>query len=411
MRLILHTEPSSIDLNSVDLADPDLFQHGDPHAVWTAMRARNPVQWQPRRGFWAVTRHADTVRVLKDYSTFSSERGTLLSVLGRPDPASRRQFATSDPPLHGALRAPLQHAMTMRGVDRHAPRIRTHIARLLDSVPEDVPFDFASLTAELPLVMLSPLMGLPAADWPRLRQLIGMATAEDDPAYQLPEGAEATLERAHRELFAYLLTLVRRRQREPGQDLISILLGMRIEGEPASPGTVVSNCYSLMLGIGGSIQQVPTCTLMELIRTGRYADWAGQPELLHTGVEEALRWVSPAGHFLRHATRGVELHGVRIAAGDPVAVWLGSANRDEAVFADPFSFDPARTPNQHVGFGAGPHYCLGAGMARLTLRIFFEEMFSRFSAFEVAGELVHVRSTWLCGLARLPVVARRRDTR
>lgn len=405
MRLTAPTR-AVVDLATIDLADPDLFASGEPHAAWHALRERSPVHWQPVRdglGFWAVTRYSDVERVLRDHETFTSERGTLLSVLGKPEPASRQQFASTDPPRHGTIRGPVQRAMGMRSVRQHATAIGDRVGELLSAGDGGEPFDFAAVTAELPMLMLGPLLGLPTGDWPWLSRVVGMATIEEDPDVQLPEGPAATLQRAHRELFAYLLGLVVERRRRPGDDLISILLGMRVDGAPHRPGAVVANCYSLVLGASAAIPHVPNAALLELVRTNRYGAWARRPDLLDSGIEEAVRWASPASHFMRHSTRDVRLSGVDIPAGDAVVAWIGSANRDERMFVDPHAFDPARSPNRHLGFGAGHHYCIGAAIGRLTLRVFFAELFRRFAGFTLAGEVSHVRSTWLSGIKRLPV--------
>lgn len=408
MRLDRPSGSADIDLDRVNLADARLYGEGEPHAVWEVLRERQPVRWQPvagKPGFWAVTSYAAAERVLTDHRAFTSTRGVMLNMLGREEPASDKQFAATDPPRHGLIRRPLQREMTVRAVQRHAEALRAHIVAALEPARDGSPFDLAQVTATLPLAMLGPLMGIPAGDWPRLARLVAMSVAEDDPDYRLPEGTEATLQRAHRELFGYLLNLVLRHRRHPRGDLVDVLADMTVQGEPLTAGAVVANCYSLLLGGSASMPHVPTATLLGLTRSGGYADWAGHPELLTSGVEEALRWTSPAQHFLRCATRDTRLCDVRIAEGDSVVVWVGSANRDAKVFPDPHTFDIRRTPNRHLSFGDGPHYCLGAGIARLALRTFFAEFFARFSSVELAGEVEHVRSTWLAGIKRLPVVA------
>ncbi|WP_329101196.1 cytochrome P450 [Micromonospora sp. NBC_01699] len=399
---------SGVDLDRLDLSDPRLYGDGEPHGVWRAMRERQPVRWQPvdgRSGFWAVASYAGAELVLTDHATFTSTRGVFLNMLGREEPASDHQFAATDPPRHGQIRRPVQRELTVRAIRRHAETLRIDVARLLAPALDGGPFDFAEATSALPMAMLGPLLGIPAEDWPRLARLVAMSVAEDDPDYQLPQGTEATLRRAHRELFGYLLNLVVAHRRHPRADLVDVLASMTVGGERLSAGAVVANCYSLLLGASAAIPHVPNVALLELIRSGGYADWAGNPQLLDSGVEEALRWTSPARHFLRCATRTTRLGDVTIAEGDAVVVWIGSANRDERVFSDPYTFDVRRTPNRHLSFGDGPHYCVGASIARLALRTFFAEMFARFSSFELAGEVEHVRSTWLGGVKRLPVVA------
>ncbi|MEV6367153.1 cytochrome P450 [Micromonospora musae] len=395
-----HTRPP----NRFDLADPDLYGAGNPHELWRTLRRRDPVRWQPvegRSGFWAVTRYPDARTVLNDHARFTSTGGVMLNMLGRPEPAQNQQFAASDPPRHSLIRGPLHHQMTTRAVARHAPAIRSFVREMLR--PADGVLDFAELTATLPLAFLGPLMGIPAADWPDLARWVVMSVAEHDPDVMLPDGPSVTLDRGHRQLFAYLLNLVLDHRRRPRGDLVDVLGSM-----PLRPGAVVANCYSLLLGGSAAIPHVPRAALAELIRVGRYEHWARQPERIDRAVEEALRFTSPAGHFMRLATRDTTVGDVPIAAGDAVVVWLGSANRDEAVFADADTLTLDRHPNRHLAFGDGRHYCLGAAVARLTLRIFFEELFATFVSFEPVGDVEHVRSNWLGGIKRMPVEGRRR---
>jgi cytochrome P450 len=397
---------------AADLTDPDLHAFGDPHAVWRTLREHESVRWHDTKsgpGFWSVVRHADVARVLGDYRAFTSSRGTLLNLLGQSDPASGSQLAATDPPLHNRMRRPLQHAMTRRSVLPRREAIRSRIGRLLDVLADGGEVDVAAVMLGVPLTVVGPLLGLPEADWPELTRLVAMSSAEDDPAYQLPDGPQATLRFAHRELFAYFLDLVKERRRTPGEDLVSLLLSLEVDGERLTPGAVLSNCYSLLLGATATTPHVPTALLAELMRTGGYAEWAEDRSPTEFAVEEALRWASPASHFMRHATEPVTLGGTRIGAGDPVVAWLGSANRDAAVFADPDRLDRRRSPNRHLAFGAGHHYCIGAPITRLALRLLFEELFARFESFEPAGHPVRVRSVFLAGFRVLPVTARLRQ--
>lgn len=399
-----------VDLSQVDLADPGLLASDLRFAVWDELRRNRPVHWQPvadagtARGFWSVTRYADVNRVLADHTCFTSERGTLLNLLGRRDPAAGQQMAATDPPRHDRMRRPVQRAMGAASARRYRRDVQRAVRALLAEHAAGGPFDAVTMAGRLPLAVLGPLLGVPTADWPELTRLAGMCTAEDDPTYQLPEGAAATLRRGHRELFGYFTSLARERDRRPGEDLVSLLLTVDVDGERLSRGAVVANCYSLLLGASVTLPHVPTATLAHLAGTERYAHWANRPDLLASGVEEALRWASPASHFMRVAVRPVELAGVPIAAGDAVVAWLGSANRDPAVFARPDEFDVRRSPNRHLAFGAGRHYCIGSHLARLALRLFFAELFATFEALEPDGEPVRVRSTFLSGYQRLPLV-------
>lgn len=396
----------------VDLADPDLFARGDQYATWRLLRETGPVHWHPptptRPGFWSVVGHAEATAVLSDHRVFTSSRGTLLNLLGEPDPAAGKQMAATDPPLHDRMRRPLQAVLNVRSVRPRAERIRQRIGELLEPLRAGESVDFAVSMLDVPFVVVGPMLGLPEEDWPRLAQLVLMCSAEDDPDVQLPAGAKATLHRAHRELFAYFLDIVARRRKQPGEDLVSLLLEMEVDGSRLSPGAVVSNCYSLLLGATATTPHVPTAVLAELIVTDTYPQWAaavGGTELAGPAVEEALRWASPAAHFMRHATVDAVLGDTPIAAGDPVVAWLGAANRDPGVFTDPEKLDCRTRRGRHVAFGAGHHYCLGAPLARLVIRELFAELSALFEGFEAAGTPARYRSTFLSGFKHLPVTA------
>ncbi len=215
----------------------------------------------------------------------------------------------------------------------------------------------------------------------------------------------------HREIFAYFQDVVTQRQRHLGDDLISLLLTIELEDiQRLSAGEVISNCYSLLLGANVTTPHVPSAALLNLIETDAYSDWADHPELIGSGMEEALRWASPANHFMRYTRHDIELHGVKIKAGEPVVAWLGSANRDEDVFQDPYRFNIRRKPNRHVAFGIEPHYCVGHTVARLSLHILFEELFQTFENFELAGPVEHLCSNFIAGIKHLPLRAIPRQT-
>ena len=393
-----------------DLADPFLYADGEPHAVWDRLRRTEPVSWRPagvRPGFWAVTRHADVDRVLRDPATFTSTRGTFLNVLGKADPASGKQLAATDPPCHTGMRSPLQRTLSIRSTAEQETMIRDRVRAVLAPALERGSLDLAEAMAGLPVAVLGTMMGLSEHDWPELTELSRMAVAPDE--WQLPRGPAVTLQRAHRGLFAYFQDQVHDRGAAAGADLMSALLNLRIDGR-LDPGAVVANCYSLMIG-AATWPHAPTVALVELAAGGHYRQWARRPELLDGLVEEALRWASPASHFLRHTTVEVELGGVTLPAGAPVVVWLGSANRDEAVFADPYTFDPLRWPNRHLAFGSGPHNCLGSAIARRMIRIVFEEIFAGAADLTLAGEPRHIASTFVAGYRSAPVLATTRKVR
>jgi cytochrome P450 len=414
MRLTRPTGQEPVDLKQVDLVDSVMHGEGDPHAVWHAMREREPVHWQQvdaDHGYWSTTTYDDVSRVLRDYTVFTSEHGTLLNLLGRRDPASGQQLPATDPPRHTLMRSPVQRALNGRILERHRELIRNEVKYLFSDIVDGEPFDFAELTGKLPMAVTGTLMGLDRADWPQLTYLTSQAIAPDDPEYVMPAGGKVTLQRAHRELFATFEDSVSRRRSDGDGDVIDLLRTMDFEdGRKLRPGEIVSNCYSLLLGANVTTPHVPNAAIQELMVDGRYADWAGHPELLLSGINEALRWSSPASHFMRYAKRDVQLSGVTIREGEPVVAWIGSANRDRDVFPDPYTFDVRRNPTRHLAFGVGPHYCVGHAVARITLQEFFEELFDQFEGFEPAGEPKHLHSNFIAGLKHLPLVATRRST-
>ncbi|GGS91103.1 cytochrome P450 [Nonomuraea spiralis] len=378
-----------------DLADPGLFEAGGQYEAWRWWREHDPVH-RHERGFWSVTRYADVDRVLRDHPSFAGERGTSP---GHADPAAGREPAATGPTGPDRARAALRKVMGMRPAGSYEPSLIAAITGLLAPGLDEQSFDLAAAVRGLPLALAGPLLGLPRADWPYLSGLAMAAGAEDDPGHRIGDAAPGTPRRAHRELSAYFLPLVRERARTPGEDLVSLMVSDA--GGRMDPETAVAGCRDLLLGASVTLPDAASSTVYELARTGSYRAWADRPDLLRTGVEEALRWASPGSHFMRHTTRPVRLSGVDVPAGEPVVAWIGSANRDAAVFPDPDAFDPERTPNRHLAFGDEPYHCAGSHLARLTLRLFFATLFATFADVAVAAEPVRVRSTFLTGFKEL----------
>jgi cytochrome P450 len=334
----------------------------------------------------------------------------MLCLIGQQDPAEGRQMAATDPPRHRQLREPLQRALNVKPTENRRDEFRKAVIDVLAPLADGV-YDLAAHMAMLSMAIVGGIMALPASDWPDLVGATKAAAAPEDPSCGRGGTSSAVLSRAHRELFAYFQDMVAARRRHPGDDLISLLLAMQMDGRPLSPGEIVSNCYSLLLGANVTIAHVLPSTLLELMGTATLEEWADapSPRLLATGVEEALRWASPAAHFMRHATRNTEVGGQPVRQGDPVVVWLGSANRDSDVFGEPFIFDPRRHPNKHLAYGIGPHYCVGHSVARAALRLLFAELFSRYCDFALAGEAVRMRSDIVTGWTSMPITAQRRS--
>lgn len=392
--------------DAVDLHDPRLFADGEPHAAWRYLRRHAPVhRHQTRDGlaYWSVTRYPDVATVLRDHRTFTSSRGNLLTTLGADDVATGRMVVVADPPRHGRLRQTQVSALASDVRDATGAALRGAVRERIRPGLDGEVVDLAVVAAQLPMLVLGPAMRLPEQDWARLSELARAAVAPDDPVHTAGT-TWATLAAAHHELFSYFRSALLDRRARPQEDLLSHLL-TGSDGEPREQLEVaLYHCYSLLIGAVTTLPHVVTATAMEVIEDKRILEVMGaDPGTLSTGVEEALRWSSPAAHVLRHTTRPVDLAGARLPAGEAVVAWLGSANRDETVFEAGDRFDPRRSPNRHLAFGFGPHYCLGAMVARRALLTVFTELVSSTVSMRSAGPVEHTSSHFIAGINRLPL--------
>jgi len=323
---------------------------------------------------------------------------------GIADIASDQMMPDSDPPLHSRLRMPVARALSPRAIERQEPQIRRIVDAFLGPAYEDEHFDFAAAALMFPMAVTGALMGLPEEDFGRLARLSLTTVAYTDPEFT-QDPPRLTLRRVHHELFSSFAAEIARRPRsDPGDDLIGVLMSMTIDGKKLTDSEVIFNCYSLLLGANVTTPSAASATVLALAEhPDEFRRWRADPGLLDSGLEEGLRWSSPANHFIRYAVRDVKLGGRQIAAGDAVSAWLGSANRDEDVFADPFRFDVARRPNRHIAFGFGPHYCIGAPLARFALQILFRELLASFDRIELTGRVEHLVSNFVAGIKHMPV--------
>ncbi|ROP31322.1 cytochrome P450 [Couchioplanes caeruleus] len=405
-----------IDLDTVDLFDLDLYTSGDPHTVWDVMRAKAPLHHQvlpDGREFWSVTRYEDVCRVLGDHREFTSERGTVVTHLGVDDVAAGKLLTSTDPPRHTQVRRAIGTNLTARAVRSWEDRIRRAIVGFLEPLLDGETFDLAEQALLLPAMVTGPLLGIPERDWAELVQLTAMVTAPSDPHFQ--HGSEAaTLAISHHELITYVTDWVRRRRATGDNDgsLLDHLLTARAGDAPLTDEEIALDGYSILLGANVTTPHTVSGTVQALIeRPEQFARAQADPSLVPNLVEEGLRWTSAACNFMRYAVNDTDIGGGTIPARGAVVAWIGSANRDEFQFPDPHVFDIARTgAKRQVAFGFGAHFCIGAPLARLTLRIFFEELLQRFTAIELAGEVEHLRSYFIAGMTHLPIVAQKRRT-
>ncbi|WKX71570.1 cytochrome P450 [Streptomyces sp. XD-27] len=405
-----------IDLDRVDLFDLDLYSYGDPHPIWDVMREKAPLHHQvlpDGREFWSVTRYEDVCRVLGDHREFTSERGTTPTHVGVDDPAAGVLLTSTDPPRHTEVRRPIGAKLTARAVKSWEDSIRRTIVRFLEPALDGETFDLAEKALLLPAMVTGPLLGIPEKDWAELVQLTAMVTAPSDPHFK--QGSEAaTLAISHHELLTYVKEWVKTRRADGREDdsLLHHLMSVRPGGAPLTDEEIALDGYSILLGANVTTPHTVSGTVQALIeRPEQFAKAQADPTLVPNLVEEGLRWTSAACNFMRYAVDDVQIGGGTIPARAAVVAWIGSANRDESQFPDPHQFDITRDgAKRQVAFGFGPHFCIGAPLARLTLRVFFEELLQRFASIELAGEPQHLRSYFIAGMTHLPIVAQKRQT-
>ena len=417
-----HTGRSLLD--GVDLTDLDNFAHGFPHDLFALHRRVAPVHWhEPTRhtpgdeGFWSVATYDRVLEVLNDPEIYSSETGgdrpyggTLIIDL----PVAGVMLNMMDDPRHGRIRRLVTRGLTpavVRGLE-HDLRARTR--RLLDRVDDDVPFDFLTeVAAELPMQAVCFLMGIPEGDRHRLFECVEQIfDFRDDRAYFdfTPEQTEA-LGWMH----TYGADLIDAKRSKPAADMLSAVIHARLPDEdpPSLSPDEVHAFFTLLFSAGSETTRnaISGGLLALMPEQGHVEALRADPALWPVAVEEVLRWTTPSPMKRRTATRSVELGGHRIEPGEKVVIWEGSANRDEAQFPDADRFDIRRSPNAHLAFGHGTHFCLGAHLARLETRVALEELLGSFEGFELAGPVEWTRSNRHAGVRHLPMRMRRRRSR
>jgi cytochrome P450 len=406
-------------LAKIDLTDLDNFADGFPHELFAVHRREAPVFWHEptdntpdSEGFWSVATYPETLAVLKDPVAYSSVTGgsrpyggTLLQDLA----IAGQVLNMMDDPRHSQIRRLVSSGLTPRMIRRVEDDLRDRTRRLLDAVQPGEPFDFlVDIAAELPMQMICILLGVPESERHWLFEAI-------EPQFDFGGSRKAALsqlsvEEAGSRMYSYGQQLIASKRAEPTDDMLSVVANATVDelGGPVPSDLEVYLFFSLLFSAGAETTRnsvaggaLALAQHPEQLRALR-ADLDGLP----TAVEEMVRWTSPSPSKRRTATRDVTLGGQAIEAGQKVQVWEGSANRDAGVFGHADEFDIARKPNPHLGFGQGVHYCLGANLARLELRVLFEELLSRFGGIQVVRPVEWTRSNRHTGIRHLVVELR-----
>lgn len=401
-------------LKDIDFTDLDNFADGFPHDLFEIHRHEAPVYWhEPTvntpdgEGFWSVATHPETLAVLRDADTYSSvtggERpygGTLLQDL----PVAGQVLNMMDDPRHTHIRRLVSSGLTPRMIRRVEDDLRARAQALLDAVEPGVAFDFlVDVAAELPMQMICILLGVPETERHWLFQAI--EPTFDFGASRKGEVGTMSVEEAGSRMFAYGTELIAAKRAQPTDDMLSVVANATVD-DPDAPSLSDLELYmffSLLFSAGAETTRngVAGGLLALADNPDQYRRLQGDPELLPTAVEEMIRWTSPSPSKRRTATRDTDLGGHTIRAGQKVLVWEGSANRDPAVFENADTFDVGRKPNPHLGFGQGVHYCLGANLARLELRVLYEELLGRFDEIHIVKPVEWARSNRHTGIRHL----------
>jgi cytochrome P450 len=393
-------------MDEIDLMDAKWFADGPPHELFARMRAEAPVRWNPLTGgdggFWSVTRHADVSAISRDTETFSSHRG---GVFLNPDQVlpldlNRNVLLYKDPPEHTRYRKILQTAFVPNTVAKLEDDVRARVTRVLDAVIERGECDFVDdVAVPVPLGVLADLMSLPDEDIPKLLHW----TERIEAAQQSPEPAAAT--DTFVEMGGYLHEQIARQAAAGGESLVTKLRAAEVDGERLGDDEILT-FFGLLVFAGNDTTRntASTGTLALLDHPEQLAMLREDPALIPQAVEEILRYTSVVNYFVRTATADTVVGEQEIAQGDRVVLWYTSASRDEGVYANPQRFDVTRPEQNHKAFGGGGrHFCLGAGLARLELRVLFEELVRRMPDLALAGEVERLSSSWANGLTAMPV--------
>jgi len=400
------------------LLEPATFARGVPHDLFKRLRDESPVHWNPgrpsreravglvepeQRGFWVLTRHADVVNVSKNSELFSSERGTAINADMRPEDLLmfQQQMIHMDPPRHTRLRASINDFFKPRTIQKLDRRIRELTREILNAVAARGECDFVTdVSAELPLLVLAELLGVPREDRRLLFDWTNRMMGLDDPDYGNPYDAQAAL----MELFQYAARMANERKEDPRDDLMSVLVHVRSDGRELDYMEINMMFFLMVIAGNETTRNALSGGLRALCEfPDQRRRLLGDPSLIKTAVEEIVRWHSPVMQFRRTATRDTEIAGQAIAENDKVVIYYGSANRDERAFERADEFDVGRSPNPHVGFGIGNHFCLGANLARAEMRIMLEEILERIPDFELAGPVEQLHSNFIHGIKRMPI--------
>ena len=394
----------------VDLLDQAQYEAaGPPYATFRQLRTESPVYWNEMSGddggFWAILKYRDVFSVSLDTKTFSAAKAGVILRDNKPEDfeVQKGLLVNLDPPDHTKRRKLVSLGFSGRMIRNLEAHVRDVTTEIVDQVAPLGACDFVDrISSELPLQVIVEMVGVPKADRRKVLEWTNKMIAFDDPEYggAAPEVGQM----AAAELFMYANELAEEREQRPKDDLVSLLMQAEVDGERLSRADFSSFFMLLLVAGNETTRNLISGGMLALIEhPEQRARLMADRSLLPSAIEEMLRWVAPVNVFRRTATRDTEIRGQTIREGEKVALFYASANRDEDVFEKPDTFDIGRTPNDHLAFGIGPHFCLGANLARLEIRVMFEELLARMPDIELDGAPERLRSYFINGIKRMPV--------
>jgi cholest-4-en-3-one 26-monooxygenase len=400
-------------LDELDIVSNDTFaRNGYPHEAWARLRREDPVHWVERGvkvPFWAITRHEDVVAISRRPDrNLNAPRLAVFPEFAPPNEDERvaRHLLVMDAPDHGAYRKLAAPHFTPRAIRRLETSIERISRELLDGLAgRDTSFDFVTeVAAPLPLAVLAELLGVPREDWKLMFRWTNAIVGADDPEYRVGDSSEDSSASARGALFQYFWKMVEERRARPREDIVSVLANARLGGSEVPPFELLSYCFLLVIAGNETTRNAMSGGLLAFIENRAELDKLRRdPGLVRSAVEEVARWTTPVIQFCRTPTEDLELRGRKIRAGESMCLFYPSANRDEDVFEAPFEFRVDRHPNRHLAFGIGEHFCLGANLARLELRVLFRQLAERLVDVELTGPVERLRSSFLGGVKHVPL--------
>ncbi len=433
------TDTSQLSPDQIDLSSNGIFRRNEAHDLFKILRRDAPVHWTGpseanSRGFWSLTKLEDVLTVSRQPELFISSRGI---TMGEPQEdederlgtqggggamaeaahgASRYgMLITSDPPNHVKLRRLVNKGFTPRAVRAMEDHIRNLTTGIIDDVAQRGECDFvADIAAQLPLAVICEMMGIEREHWDTMLNLTNQLLGSSDAEYQQDAGVDAEAgtreaqqaasQQSAMQMYGHFMGMIQERREHRRDDLVALLVDSEIEGDQLNDMDILLFCLLLVVAGNETTRNAISGGMHVLSEhPDQWQMLLDNPELIDTAVEEILRWTSPVAHMARIATADTEIHGQAIAKGDRVVMWYPSVNRDEDHFDRPDVFDITRDPNDHLAFGIGEHFCLGAGFARLEIKVMFQELLRRLPDIHAVGEPERLNSNFIAGVKRFPV--------